>query len=226
MQTEPVTLLIFCKQPKLHQGKQRLACTIGAENALSIADALLQCALEDALLWDGPVVLSPSHPDQVAWTETLLPEAELIVQPEGNLGDRINAVDRALRDQGHNKIVIIGTDAPVLSQSYFCEVISTLGEADIVMSSASDGGVTIMAASQPWPSMTDLPWSTELLNERLFDRCVSEGLKVSYIQSSYDIDHEQDLHKLLIDLKNDVRPSRQQLLSLTKNILKKDESYA
>jgi len=226
VQSQPTTLLIFCKQPRLYHGKQRLAAVVGADKALMIAQALLKCAIEDAKAWSGPVVLSPSHPDQQEWAQSILPQASVVPQPEGNLGERIRVVDSLLRKRGHSNILIIGTDAPVLSNTHFTEVNRLLNESDVVMSAASDGGVTIMAATQPWPEISDLPWSTERLNESLYDRCQSAGHKVSYIRPSYDIDHEKDLYKLLIDLENDHRPARQKLLALTKEILSKDESYA
>lgn len=226
MQSRIATLLIFCKQPRLNHGKQRLAANIGAEPAFSIAKALLECALEDAKAWPGSVVISPSHSDQLGWAQSLLPTAFVVPQPEGNLGDRIKAVDAALREQGHDRLIIIGTDAPVLNQQYLLTTSKQLRESDVVMSAASDGGVTIMASSKSWPDIADLPWSTERLNESLYSKCKSAGLKVSYVDPSYDIDHEQDLHKLIIDLADDHRPARQRLLSLTRKILNKDESYA
>ncbi len=226
MQSKIATLLIFCKQPRLNHGKQRLAANIGAEPAFSIAKALLECAIEDAKAWPGPVVISPSHSDQLLWAQSLLPTALVVPQPEGNLGDRIKDVDATLRGQGHERIIIMGTDAPVLNQHYLMAAAQQLSEFDVVMSAASDGGVTIMASSHPWPEIADLPWSTERLNEGLYSKCKSAGLKISYVDPSYDIDHEQDLHKLIIDLADDLRPARQRLLSLTRKILNKDESYA
>jgi len=226
VQSESATLLIFCKQPCLYQGKQRLAASVGAEKALVIAEALLECAIEDAAAWPGPVVISPSHPDQRAWAESLLPTAEVLPQPEGNLGQRINAVDRSLREKGHTRILTIGTDAPILSQLHLHAAASGLSQSDMVLSAAGDGGVTIMASSQGWPNLSDLPWSSERLNEALYDRCSTSGHKVSYIQPTYDIDYEKDLYKLLIDLEHDYRPARQRLWVLTQKTLNKDESYA
>ena len=220
------TLLIFCKQPKLHHGKQRLAATMGAETALQIARALLGCALEDAKSWSGNVVLSPSTERDIDWARSLSPEAQVIAQPEGNLGERIRVVDQQLREAGHKNIVIIGTDAPILSSAYYEAAISALARSDIVFSAASDGGVTIMASKQGWPEIQDLPWSTEKLNAALYQCCTGENLSVSYIQPSYDIDHEPDLKKLMIDLKDDPRPARQVLLQLIESIFEKENSYA
>ncbi len=220
------TLLIFCKQPKLNQGKQRIAATMGAEAALQIAHALLGCALEDARSWPGNVVLSPSTQLDVDWARSLISEVQVIAQPEGNLGERLRVVDQQLREAGHKNVVIIGTDAPILSSAYYETAISALAHSDIVFSAASDGGVTIMASKSGWPEMQELPWSTEKLNEALYQCCKNENLSVSYIQPSYDIDHEPDLKKLMVDLKDDPRPARQALLQLVESIFEKENSYA
>lgn len=226
MSPDRATLLVFCKQPKLHQGKQRIATTLGAAAALEIANALLDCALEDARAWPGPVVLSPAHPEDFEWAQSLLPFAEVMAQPEGNLGQRIVVVDKLLRQQGHQHILVTGSDAPILSTDFFQRAAAQLSEQDIILSAASDGGVTLMASRIGWPDMSTLPWSTEHLNEALFQCCQSAGLQVGYVAPSYDIDHQQDLIKLLRDLEHDQRPARQQLLACVRSILNKDEHYA
>lgn len=222
----PITLLVFCKQPRLNQGKQRIAATLGAEPTLEIAKGLLSCALEDAREWHGPVVLSPSSVEDAEWASDLLPNVEVIPQPEGNLGERIMAVDAELRRRGHQRVLIIGTDAPVLNHDYYQSAVAAMCSHDVVLSAASDGGVTLMASNKPWPPITDLPWSTELLNEALSQRCQQQGVDVGYITSSYDIDHEQDLLKLLIDLEEDQRPARQALCALVARIVNEEALYA
>jgi len=219
---QSATLLVFCKQPRLDQGKSRIAASLGAEKTLAIAQGLLNCALEDAAAWPGPVVLSPAAESEVVWAESLLPEHNsltVIAQPSGNLGERINALDQHLRAQGQANIVTIGTDAPILGEPIYQQVIAQLEQVDIVCSKASDGGVTIMAASAPWPNLERLPWSTDTLAAALEQCCEQAGLSLGYVEPTYDIDFETDLVKLAEDLKNDQRPARQALLQLITSIL-------
>jgi glycosyltransferase A (GT-A) superfamily protein (DUF2064 family) len=205
------TLLIFCKQPRLHQGKQRIAATLGAEKAYQIASGLLECALEDAAKWQGPVVLSPARFSEEAWAAQLLSTAKVYAQDQGNLGQRIMAVDKKIRSTGQQKIIVMGTDAPILDDVFFQQALHALENYDVVFSSAEDGGVTLMGSNLPWPDIEHLPWSTERLGKALHDACVDAGYSVSYIAPSYDIDLETDLMKLSIDLEMDKRPSRQAL---------------
>lgn len=215
------TLVIFCKRPQIYQGKQRLAATIGAKSALRIAEALLDCALEDANAWPGKVVLTISNQEDALWASSLLTRAhDVIVQNAGNLGQRINSIDNQLRALDHQKLVFIGTDAPMLTENHYKQTINGLCHHDIILSKADDGGVVIMANSQPWPDIADLPWSTEHLGTALTQSCLTKELNLAYITSGYDIDIEQDLSKLNHDLKEDSRHARQSLYHLIKSFIK------
>ncbi|PIE20625.1 MAG: hypothetical protein CSA61_01550 [Neptuniibacter caesariensis] len=212
----PVTLLVFCKRPKIRQGKQRIAATLGAAKALQVAEALLDCALEDAAAWPGPVVIAPASQEDETWARALLPGCDyaVVAQPEGNLGTRINALDKILRSRGHDYIVIIGTDAPVLGYPLYSQARRLLADNEIVLSSADDGGVTLMTSSVPWPDISALPWSTEKLGQALHDACTEAGLTVAYTQPSYDVDLATDLSKLARDLREDPRSARRKLHAL------------
>jgi len=210
------TLVVFCKRPKLNQGKQRLVETMSAEHALIIANALLACAIEDTKAWQGPVVIACSDESDITWAQSLNTQAHVITQlPEGltgNLGQRLNYVDHQLRLLGHQQLVIIGTDAPMLNNTHYQDVITSMSQHDVVLSHADDGGVVIMANSAPWPNIAKLPWSTEHLSHALAEICRENNLAVHYAKPGYDIDYITDIEKLMIDLKNDHRRARQALL--------------
>lgn len=210
------SLVIFCKRPKLNQGKQRLAEDSTAESALKVAQALLACAMEDANHWQGPVIIACSNHNDIEWARSLANNIQVITQlppgKSGNLGERLNYVDRQLRAQGHQQLVIIGTDAPILDNEHFQAAISALENNDIALSHADDGGVVIMANKTPWPILTDLPWSTNELSQSLLLHCQQHELTVQYSLPGYDIDYIADLKKLFIDLQTDLRPARQALL--------------
>lgn len=214
------TLVIFCKRPLPGQGKQRIAATLGTESAYQVALALLECALEDARAWNGTVVLSPASEADRSWAESLLQREHLVVpQVEGNLGEKLNFVDRALRQQGHTQLLFIGTDAPEHNHHYYRELQDQFSHADMVFTPASDGGVTAMGCNQPWPDLAALPWSTDKLGETLAKSCIDAGYPVAYSRECSDVDTETDLRRLLSSLQNETRPARQQLLHTIKSLL-------
>lgn len=209
------TLVVFCRRPAPGIGKQRIAAAVGSGFAHALGAMLLDTTLEDATAWPGPVVISPARAGDAAWAGGLLSRpAEVVAQPEGNLGQRLNAVDTALRNTGHQHIFYIGTDAPLLDSAYYARARLTLDQADVVLGPAEDGGVTLMGARQPWPGLATLPWSSPALGKALDRRCRAHGLSVRLLDPQYDVDEAKQLARLHTDLGRDPRPARRALRAL------------
>lgn len=207
-------LVLLCKRPSLGHAKQRLAASLGQQHALILAQALLDCALEDLRDWRGPRFIAPDAAAHLPWAESLGTEAHCVAQVEGNLGQRLNALDRRLREQGLRQLVFIGSDCPALRPDDYRQVRMLLQEHDTVLLDASDGGVVLMASNLPWPNLMALPWSTERLGEALAQRCRQAGQQVAIAGRSFDIDHASDLPLLQQALQDDPRPARHQLLAI------------
>jgi len=209
-----VTLVVFCRRPLRGVGKRRIARDLGGTATLELARHLLETTLEDARSWPGPVIIAPSHADHTSWAAGLLPgRIDIVPQYGGNLGERINGVDQAVRAAGHTRVMFIGSDAPVLTPDYFERARAALSGADVVLGPADDGGVTLMAANGPWPDLAPLPWSTAGLARELESKCVDHGLTVRLLDRRYDVDVAADLERLTHDLARDGRPARRALLN-------------
>lgn len=206
------TLVVFCRRPAPGIGKQRIAATAGAERALALGEHLLATALEDAAAWPGPVVLAPACADDADWAAALLSrDASVQAQGAGNLGERLGQVDAALRAAGHQRLVFIGSDAPLLDPTYYARARRALDQAEVVLGPAEDGGVTLMGARVAWPSLADLPWGHEGLGAALDRRCRARGLGVRELDPQYDVDEAGILPRLYRDLARDARPARRAL---------------
>jgi hypothetical protein len=212
------TLVLVCKRPALGHGKQRLAARIGQAGALQVAERLLDCALEDLRAWPGAVVIAPDLADHLDWAATQMPSALCLAQSGGNLGERLNALDRSLRAAGHDRLVFIGSDAPALGEAHYLEVRRALQVADTVLVAARDGGVALMASNRPWPELAGLPWSTDALGQALAQGCSQAGHSVSVCGESFDIDEQRDLQRALAELADDPRPARVHLRRLLSNL--------
>lgn len=206
------TLVLFCRQPQPGVGKQRLAVDLGIEDASILAQKLLDTALEDANVWPGPLIISPADPADADWASSLLAR-DVIVMPQtaGNLGARLNTVDRLARRDGHSRLIYIGSDSPLLTGADFTAACDTLYSHDVVLLPADDGGVTLMGARVPWPPLANLRWSSEYLAADLERLCTAHGHTVNKLQPGYDVDRATDLPRLLIDLATDERPARVRL---------------
>ncbi|MHB1758092.1 MAG: TIGR04282 family arsenosugar biosynthesis glycosyltransferase [Leptospirillum sp.] len=208
------TLVLVCKRPSSGTGKQRLARVLGHETAEKIATALLDCALEDCRGWPGPVVISPSNPEDREWASSLIDHAQIVPQCEGNLGERLNVLDRSLRRDGLDRLVYIGSDAPCLGEKDFSAVRGSLNGYDVALAPAEDGGVVLMASREPWPDLRSLPWSTEKLWSSLEEMCRLQGWSINTLRKGFDVDWPQDLARVVSALSPDPRPSRQSLIKL------------
>ena len=221
------TLVLVCKRPAYGSSKQRLSASLGQEGARRIAEALLACALEDALDWPGPVVIAPAHPSDYAWAASLLPQLQpkihIVPQTDGNLGQRLNAVDHNLRDRGLAHLIYIGSDAPVLAATDYSAARAALLQHDTVLKPAVDGGVVLMGSRLRWPMLDALPWSTSHLGSALAGHCRGAGQSLAMLTHSFDVDEEQDVFRLLTALKADHRPARRALYQLTCDIVSMGE---
>lgn len=217
-------LILFCKQPRPGYGKQRLAATIGDNDAYAIAQALLKCALEDVRQWPGVVVISPASSAERSWAEACLAEyrhgAEdrVEVQNEGNLGERLAEMDERVRAVNAGPVMFMGSDAPTLTHQHFAAVTRGLEDHDVVLADGSDGGVTLMASGNGWPEMADLPWSTSRLGDALYRACVGSGRSALRVDGGADLDEACDIPPLRESLAQDARPARRELLALLRKI--------
>lgn len=205
-------LVLFCRRPAPGIGKQRLAQALGNARALTIAGALLECALEDVADWPGALVISPACQADLAWADGLIARPKwLLPQKEGNLGERLREVDAGTRRLGFDRVLFIGSDAPSLQLADLLAAGDVLAEADVVLIPAADGGVVLMGSRTPWPDLAALPWSEPTLADALERQCRANGWTVVRLASSYDIDEVSDLAKAVDALRSDARPARKRL---------------
>ena len=226
MFAKDISLVIFCKRPAPGQGKQRLAASVGQAAALQVAEALLDCVLEDAALWPGPVVLSPASESDAEWAAGLgAGNYKVVPQSEGNLGERILAVDAQLRGEGHQRIIYIGSDAPEHNQELYERLAVLMADHDVVLTPAADGGVTAMGSAVGWGELESLPWSTDQLGLALSQQAEAAGLSVGSAAGCYDVDQLSDLQRLEKTLRDDPRPARQTLLRITGQLLEEHDGW-
>jgi uncharacterized protein len=214
-------LVLVCKRPMPGVGKQRIAASIGIKRAQQVAQALLDCALEDMHAWEGPLIISPASSQDRTWADNLLPSrTQVSVHPQitGNLGQRLNELDRTLRMSGLKRLIYIGSDAPLLTNIDYSACREALHHHETVLIPAFDGGVALMASNTPWPELSHLPWSTDQLEEELTNLCLRTGQTVIRLNPSLDVDELENLEQLVTLLKDDPRPARRQLHALAHRI--------
>jgi glycosyltransferase A (GT-A) superfamily protein (DUF2064 family) len=190
------------------RSKRRLRAAIGP-HAEIVAAHMCACALEDMRQWPGPRCMAAATADDLEWAKVHMPQCEhWLIQPEGNLGTRIAAVNAALLAAGATRQIFIGTDCPTLDQRYLQQAAQAMDEVDVVLGPALDGGVVLMGVRGAWPPLDALPWSTPELMHELRTACHRSNLSVAELASRSDVDSAADLDRLRRNLAADGRPAR------------------
>jgi len=203
-------LVLMLKAPG--RSKRRLARELGDAAAAEAAARLAGCALEDVADWPGGACLAPAEESDLEWLRRQVTGQTVVMQRGGNLGERINHVNRELHRRGVPRQLFIGIDCPELDQAYLRRAAACLMEYDAVLCPADDGGVVLMGTRRPWPDLGGLPWSTDSLHVALRALCEAEGFTVAALEPRTDIDTLADLAEIEHRLGSDRRPARQALI--------------
>ncbi len=199
----PATLVLLSKRPSLGVGKQRLAATIGAEKAFQINSLLVQCALDLLNSWQGPKILAVHCQEDQDWAFSICGKGEVLVQPPGNLGEKIAALDSQLRGSGHQRILWIGSDCPALALPDLEAANQQLDRHPYGFHAAMDGGAVLMANSRAWPPLADLPWSTNQFLSEIAKVCtIPDGPPLIQTPALPDLDLAEDLAPVLGTIQN------------------------
>jgi glycosyltransferase A (GT-A) superfamily protein (DUF2064 family) len=208
-------LVLFTRRPRLGQGKTRFAQGSSDKLALDVSEVLLESAGELLLQWNtggwGRAFLCIEKKEDAPWFQKRFPGVDLLIQSNGNLGEKLLACHRDCRKFVTGSILIMGSDAPLLNLADICDLQNQMEKEAVLKSGrfpeeglyqevfgfipAEDGGFVLMGTNGEWPDLKNLPWSTsEIMNslERLIFRKYPAA-RVLYGEQTLDIDAPSDL---------------------------------
>jgi uncharacterized protein len=185
------SLLIFIKNPVLGKVKTRLAATLGAEQALAIYHELLRHTRETSLQIDAVRFLCYSESIDLDddWSAD---DFSKKIQHGDDLGARMaHAFETALNTS--SKVVIIGSDCPLLEPAHLALAFEKLEEYSFVIGPALDGGYYLLGMRNFFPTLFhDMTWSNDSVFTNTLERI--ERLEQSYflLPPLPDVDTEAD----------------------------------
>lgn len=193
---EACLVIVFAKAPVPGLAKTRLARTIGFEAAAHLAGTMLTHTVASALdSGIGPVELccAPDTTHEKFQMVAVGAAVSFSEQGGGDLGDRMaRAFTRGL-DQ-YRRVVLIGTDAPLLDACVLRQAADALVAHDVVIAPAVDGGYVLVGLSRHASEIfQDIEWSTSRVMAQTRARIASLGLSFQELPTMHDIDEPEDL---------------------------------
>ncbi|MGJ8671744.1 TIGR04282 family arsenosugar biosynthesis glycosyltransferase [Rubritalea sp.] len=183
------------KFPEPGKVKTRLAASIGNDAACELHRAMVQHLLEKTLPQLNELVIRfhVAGGDEQSVSAWLSPHVWQIQHGE-NLGEKMQHAIQASLCEGAEKVIIIGTDAPAISNGHINAVNDALDADEVVFTPALDGGYVMAGMKRIHAEMFEnIRWSTEEVLSLSVERLEAEGVSVKLLDSLRDIDTEQDL---------------------------------
>lgn len=202
-----VQVAVLAKAPMPGQAKTRLIPALGPHGAARLQRQMTRAAVRTALdaglgsvtLWCAP---HTQHRFFRALHETT--GVRCLVQPSGNLGQRMHTAFRLHCAQG--PLLLTGTDCPPMTPEHLRRAAQALldGE-DAVFHPAEDGGYVLVGLRQPQAALfAAMPWSTPDVMARTRIRAQTQGLRWRELETLWDVDVPADLDRLRL---HRLRPS-------------------
>jgi uncharacterized protein len=189
-------LIVFYKPLCAGKVKTRLAAGVGAVNSLKFYQAFLTDLRSNVADFEGilcPMISEHPNPGEDFWVDR---NNSPVVQTGDSLGDRMyNAFSLAF-DEGHTRIILIGSDIPYLDPVIIRSGFRALEEKDAVIGPSVDGGYYLIGfAVQPIPKevFSNISWSTSEVYAETVDRFKKYSITYRTTAVLQDIDNLADL---------------------------------
>lgn len=196
-------LVVFVKAPVPGAVKTRLSPPVAPARAAALYRAFAQDTLDHAGRVAGARLFVAYEGDarfpDLRW---LANAPSAFPQDGATLGERLErAFDSCLRR--HDKVVVIGSDAPHIPFSIYDQAFESLDHADLALGPSRDGGYYLIGLKRPEPRLfRDVPWSTAAVLRATRRRARELGLTTRLLPEEFDVDDFGDLQRLARLLKS------------------------
>lgn len=183
-------VIVFVKNITLGKVKTRLAKTIGNQGAFEVYSELVKVTEKatEQLLADKRIYFSE------AVVETKWKNDYKAVQNGIDLGERMKNAFKKGFDDGYERIVLIGSDLPDITENHINQGLNAITKNDIVFGPAEDGGYYLIGLSKMYDFVFDeKPWSQTNLLEKTLNEVEEKQVTFTTLETLNDIDTFEDL---------------------------------
>lgn len=233
-----VIAVVMAKLPEPSRVKTRLVPPLTPEQASAVHELFLRrvlgrlcdlsrrgSVLMTTLAFDSPTGGVRTDEQAFVLARSVGP-VSVILQADGDLGERLTAVHERPAAEGCRSI-ILGADSPDLPDAHLEGAIALLNAHDLVLGPCDDGGfwcLGVAAGVDLRPVLADVEWSSGREMAQVRHNAEAAGLSVGLAGAWYDVDRPTDLAKLIVRLEGDPggRPLLEALASLLPPALFRD----
>lgn len=194
-------LIIFIKNPELGKVKTRLAATIGDHNALKVYHFLSNHAKEVALKLNADRFLFYSSfiDDSDIWDKEYF--IKKLQDSSPDLGQKMFTAFSQLKDQGYQKVMIMGSDCYDINVDILKEGFCQLDSHEVVLGPAFDGGYYAIGFNFNLLAEKDLltdvflnkTWSHDQVASEAKSAIAKHGFSLHQLPTLSDVDVEADI---------------------------------
>ena len=184
--------------PEPGKTKTRLIPALGPDRAARLHRCLIGHTLNVVSHWtanhDCDIEVRYFGGNEELFRNQFGKQFEYRLQPEGSLGDRINSAVVAAFADGAERVIVIGTDCPMLDETHLANAFQQLHDHDVVIGPATDGGYYLIGMQRHLPSLFEnIAWGTETVLQQTLQIVAKLNVQAGQLASLSDVDYAEDL---------------------------------
>ncbi|OLS02765.1 TIGR04282 family arsenosugar biosynthesis glycosyltransferase [Tissierella creatinophila] len=193
-------IIFFTRIPTLGKTKTRLESFLNKDLCVKLQTAFIKDIYGNIKDMKIDIIVNYSdHGDLEVLKDIIDREVYFLKQEGKNLGEKMhNAISFAL--ERYNKVVLIGSDIPLLSKNDIKVAFKILDKKEIVISPTHDGGYYLIGMKRENKDIFDIKYSTSSVFIETIEKIKSIGRTYGVGNLQLDIDDKDDflrLHNIL-----------------------------
>lgn len=201
MTSQAGVVVVFAKAPHPGRVKTRMVPPLTPAQAAELYAKLLADVLSTTAEFAREFGLRPlvtvDPPEACREIAQLAPSNFSAVPQRGaDLSQRMTWAVREAAATGAARVLLRGSDSPVLSGGLLREALEALEESDLVVCPDRDGGYSLIGLRRHAPGLFDHPMSTNSVLEQTLANAARLGLSARVQAPSFDLDRIGDLRWL------------------------------
>jgi uncharacterized protein len=191
-------LVQFTRFPEPGKVKTRLIAALGPAGACSLhrrlTSHIMHIAKKFAIAGNADFVIYFDGAGAKAMQQLFGKDFKYLSQSEGDLGQRMSTAFADLFGQGHQQVVLIGSDCPGLTAEILAAAFAYLNHHDLVLGPATDGGYYLIGLTALHPELFQhVSWGTAEVFTKTTTKAAGLGLATAFLKPLSDIDRPEDL---------------------------------